>query len=157
MTLLRVPTGIPEVIPWCRQSGEPAHGAGSRLALGRLLPVQHRENHTRMERTQGNTAGPQLLWLRAARGGFSKINEGRCQLCVPSALSGLCCACRNCSHDKVVSMLQGSGAMPTLVVEEGIVNFSNGKSAGRRVWRAEPPRQLPSSWARRELPSASIG
>uniref|UniRef100_A0A8C6ZLE6 Grid2 interacting protein n=1 Tax=Nothoprocta perdicaria TaxID=30464 RepID=A0A8C6ZLE6_NOTPE len=32
---------------------------------------------------------------------------------------------RSCSHDKVVSMLQGSGAMPTLVVEEGIVNFSN--------------------------------
>nr|XP_009665483.1 PREDICTED: delphilin [Struthio camelus australis] len=32
---------------------------------------------------------------------------------------------RNCSHDKVVSMLQGSGAMPTLVVEEGIVSFSN--------------------------------
>ncbi|XP_017678523.1 PREDICTED: delphilin [Lepidothrix coronata] len=32
---------------------------------------------------------------------------------------------RNCSHDKVVSMLQGSGAMPTLVVEEGIVNISN--------------------------------
>ncbi|XP_055659689.1 delphilin isoform X3 [Falco peregrinus] len=32
---------------------------------------------------------------------------------------------RNCSHDKVVSMLQGSGAMPTLVVEEGIVNVSN--------------------------------
>ncbi|XP_064246015.1 delphilin isoform X2 [Passer domesticus] len=30
---------------------------------------------------------------------------------------------RNCSHDKVVSMLQGSGAMPTLVVEEGIVSF----------------------------------
>uniref|UniRef100_A0A8D0L7N9 Grid2 interacting protein n=1 Tax=Sphenodon punctatus TaxID=8508 RepID=A0A8D0L7N9_SPHPU len=28
---------------------------------------------------------------------------------------------RNCSHEKVVSMLQGSGAMPTLVVEEGIV------------------------------------
>uniref|UniRef100_A0A673AKQ8 Glutamate receptor, ionotropic, delta 2 (Grid2) interacting protein, b n=1 Tax=Sphaeramia orbicularis TaxID=375764 RepID=A0A673AKQ8_9TELE len=26
---------------------------------------------------------------------------------------------RNCSHEKVVSMLQGSGAMPTLVVEEG--------------------------------------
>nr|XP_033818614.1 delphilin isoform X2 [Geotrypetes seraphini] len=26
---------------------------------------------------------------------------------------------RNCSHEKVVSMLQGSGAMPTLIVEEG--------------------------------------
>ncbi|XP_061456278.1 delphilin [Rhineura floridana] len=32
---------------------------------------------------------------------------------------------RNCSHEKVVSMLQGSGAMPTLVVEEGIVSFSS--------------------------------
>ncbi|XP_074989468.1 delphilin isoform X5 [Caretta caretta] len=30
---------------------------------------------------------------------------------------------RNCSHDKVVSMLQGSGAMPTLVVEEGMIHF----------------------------------
>ncbi|XP_018610065.2 delphilin isoform X1 [Scleropages formosus] len=28
---------------------------------------------------------------------------------------------RNCSHEKVVSMLQGSGAMPTLVVEDGPV------------------------------------
>ncbi|XP_058013206.1 delphilin [Ahaetulla prasina] len=36
---------------------------------------------------------------------------------------------RNCSHEKVVSMLQGSGAMPTLVVEEGIVSFSNGESS----------------------------
>ncbi|MBN3280026.1 GRD2I protein, partial [Polyodon spathula] len=30
---------------------------------------------------------------------------------------------RNCSHEKVVSMLQGSGAMPTLVVEDGPANF----------------------------------
>ncbi|XP_065098581.1 delphilin isoform X2 [Paramisgurnus dabryanus] len=30
---------------------------------------------------------------------------------------------RNCSHEKVVSMLQGSGAMPTIVVEEGPVDF----------------------------------
>uniref|UniRef100_A0AAQ5YTR7 Glutamate receptor, ionotropic, delta 2 (Grid2) interacting protein, a n=1 Tax=Amphiprion ocellaris TaxID=80972 RepID=A0AAQ5YTR7_AMPOC len=32
---------------------------------------------------------------------------------------------RNCSHEKVVSMLQGSGAMPTLVVEEGPSDFSS--------------------------------
>uniref|UniRef100_A0A8C9JNM1 Grid2 interacting protein n=1 Tax=Panthera tigris altaica TaxID=74533 RepID=A0A8C9JNM1_PANTA len=32
---------------------------------------------------------------------------------------------RNCSHDKVVSMLQGSGAVPTLVVEEGLVPFAS--------------------------------
>ncbi|XP_016356785.1 delphilin isoform X4 [Sinocyclocheilus anshuiensis] len=30
---------------------------------------------------------------------------------------------RNCSHEKVVSMLQGSGAMPTLMVEEGPVDY----------------------------------
>ncbi|XP_075421794.1 delphilin isoform X3 [Ascaphus truei] len=30
---------------------------------------------------------------------------------------------RNCSHEKVVCMLQGSGAMPTLVVEEGSVTY----------------------------------
>ncbi|XP_034781758.1 delphilin-like isoform X1 [Acipenser ruthenus] len=30
---------------------------------------------------------------------------------------------RNCSHEKVVSMLQGSGAMPTLVVEDGPANI----------------------------------
>lgn len=50
-------------------------------------------------------------------------------------------------------MLQGSGAMPTLVVEEGIVNFSNGKSAGRRLRRAETP----SSGRRRDLPGTSKG
>ncbi|MBN3303889.1 GRD2I protein, partial [Amia calva] len=31
---------------------------------------------------------------------------------------------RSCSHEKVVSMLQGSGAMPTLVVEDGPANFT---------------------------------
>ena len=33
--------------------------------------------------------------------------------------------CRTCSHEKVVSMLQGSGAMPTLVVEEGPSEYSS--------------------------------
>ncbi|KAM9426243.1 delphilin [Pholidichthys leucotaenia] len=32
---------------------------------------------------------------------------------------------RNCSHEKVVSMLQGSGAAPTLVVEKGPSDFSS--------------------------------
>lgn len=31
---------------------------------------------------------------------------------------------RNCSHEKVVSMLQGSGAAPTLVVEDGSIDYS---------------------------------
>lgn len=34
------------------------------------------------------------------------------------------CACRTSSHEKVVSMLQGSGAMPTLVVEDGPPSFA---------------------------------
>ena len=33
-------------------------------------------------------------------------------------------ACRTSSHEKVVSMLQGSGAMPTLVVEDGPPTFA---------------------------------
>lgn len=104
---------------------------------------------------------------------FCKINEGSCKLHFTAALprAAACSAARagrqpgssdpgspvprrNCSHDKVVSMLQGSGAMPTLVVEEGIVNFSNGKSAGRRgPGVAETPRWLPNSPCRRELPN----
>ncbi|XP_077407586.1 delphilin isoform X2 [Vanacampus margaritifer] len=32
---------------------------------------------------------------------------------------------RNCSHEKVVSMLQGSGAMPSLVIEDGPSNYSS--------------------------------
>nr|XP_061823412.1 delphilin-like isoform X2 [Nerophis lumbriciformis] len=32
---------------------------------------------------------------------------------------------RNCSHEKVVSMLQGSGGMPTLVVEDGPSDYSS--------------------------------
>lgn len=46
---------------------------------------------------------------------------------------------RNCSHDKVVSMLQGSGAMPTLVVEEGLVPFASGETP-TATWRRGPQR-----------------
>ncbi|XP_062308376.1 delphilin isoform X2 [Osmerus eperlanus] len=35
---------------------------------------------------------------------------------------------RSCSHEKVVSMLQGSGAMPTLVVEDGPPTFNQTES-----------------------------
>ncbi|KAK2117114.1 hypothetical protein P7K49_004000 [Saguinus oedipus] len=45
-----------------------------------------------------------------------------------SGLPGPSLLGRNCSHDKVVSMLQGSGAMPTLVVEEGLVPFASGEN-----------------------------
>ncbi|NXG02738.1 GRD2I protein, partial [Sakesphorus luctuosus] len=59
---------------------------------------------------------------------------------------------RNCSHDKVVSMLQGSGAMPTLVVEEGIVNVSNDSDS------AESPSSSSSltslQWVAEILPSS---
>lgn len=53
-------------------------------------------------------------------------------------------------------MLQGSGAMPTLVVEEGIVNFSNGKSTGGGFGAAGPPRWISNSDSPRwELPDSS--
>lgn len=46
---------------------------------------------------------------------------------------------RNCTHEKVVSMLQGSGANPTLVVEEGPAS-SDSEEADQ-----SPPPPLPQS------------
>ncbi|KAM6963629.1 delphilin isoform 2-T2 [Tautogolabrus adspersus] len=51
---------------------------------------------------------------------------------------------RNCSHEKVVSMLQGSGAMPTLVVEEGPCDFSS-EHADPEESPSLPPTSLPRS------------
>uniref|UniRef100_A0A3Q3RSJ8 Glutamate receptor, ionotropic, delta 2 (Grid2) interacting protein, b n=1 Tax=Mastacembelus armatus TaxID=205130 RepID=A0A3Q3RSJ8_9TELE len=53
---------------------------------------------------------------------------------------------RNCSHEKVVSMLQGSGAMPTLVVEEGPSEYSSDQT--------EPDESL--SLAPTTLPSPAL-
>ncbi|XP_051795035.1 delphilin isoform X2 [Acanthochromis polyacanthus] len=51
---------------------------------------------------------------------------------------------RNCSHEKVVSMLQGSGAMPTLVVEEGPSDFSSDQTDPEES-PGLPPTTLPRS------------
>ncbi|NXA04017.1 GRD2I protein, partial [Sapayoa aenigma] len=59
---------------------------------------------------------------------------------------------RNCSHDKVVSMLQGSGAMPTLVVEEGIVNISNDSDSAESLSSSSALTSL--QWVAEILPSS---
>ncbi|NXI04766.1 GRD2I protein, partial [Pachycephala philippinensis] len=59
---------------------------------------------------------------------------------------------RNCSHDKVVSMLQGSGAMPTLVVEEGIVNFSSDSDSAESPSSSSALTSL--QWVAEILPSS---
>ncbi|NWX56157.1 GRD2I protein, partial [Promerops cafer] len=59
---------------------------------------------------------------------------------------------RNCSHDKVVSMLQGSGAMPTLVVEEGIINFSNDSDSAESPSSSSALTSL--QWVAEILPSS---
>ncbi|XP_075623764.1 delphilin [Balearica regulorum gibbericeps] len=59
---------------------------------------------------------------------------------------------RNCSHDKVVSMLQGSGAMPTLVVEEGIVNFSSDSDSADSLSTSSALTSL--QWVAEILPSS---
>uniref|UniRef100_A0A8C5UGG4 Grid2 interacting protein n=1 Tax=Malurus cyaneus samueli TaxID=2593467 RepID=A0A8C5UGG4_9PASS len=59
---------------------------------------------------------------------------------------------RNCSHDKVVSMLQGSGAMPTLVVEEGIVNISNDSDSAESPSSSSALTSL--QWVAEILPSS---
>ncbi|XP_055360576.1 delphilin [Betta splendens] len=50
---------------------------------------------------------------------------------------------RNCSHEKVVSMLQGSGAMPTLVVEESQSEYSS-----EHTDPEESPRRAPGTLPR---------
>ncbi|XP_076856415.1 delphilin isoform X2 [Brachyhypopomus gauderio] len=47
---------------------------------------------------------------------------------------------RNCSHEKVVSMLQGSGANPTLVVEEGPAEYATSDSEPEDT--PPPPRSI---------------
>ncbi|XP_076615892.1 delphilin isoform X2 [Chaetodon auriga] len=57
---------------------------------------------------------------------------------------------RNCSHEKVVSMLQGSGAMPTLVVEEGPSDFSSDQTDPE-----ESPNLAPTTLPRSRSPALS--
>ncbi|XP_029942641.1 delphilin-like, partial [Salarias fasciatus] len=52
---------------------------------------------------------------------------------------------RNCSHEKVVSMLQGSGAVPTLVVEEGPSEYSSESDRPGGVPRPDRPPPCPRS------------
>ncbi|XP_036937673.1 delphilin isoform X8 [Acanthopagrus latus] len=57
---------------------------------------------------------------------------------------------RNCSHEKVVSMLQGSGAMPTLVVEEGPSEYSSDQTDPE-----ESPSMAPTTLPRSRSPALS--
>ncbi|XP_023285062.1 delphilin [Seriola lalandi dorsalis] len=57
---------------------------------------------------------------------------------------------RNCSHEKVVSMLQGSGAMPTLVVEEGPSDYSSDQTDPE-----ESPGLAPATLPRSRSPALS--
>lgn len=57
---------------------------------------------------------------------------------------------RNCSHEKVVCMLQGSGAMPTLVVEEGSISYCTDSDSETTI----PTSALTSlQWVAEILPS----
>ncbi|XP_028285780.1 delphilin isoform X2 [Parambassis ranga] len=57
---------------------------------------------------------------------------------------------RNCSHEKVVSMLQGSGAMPTLVVEDGPSDYSS-----EQTDPDESPNLAPATLPRSRSPALS--
>lgn len=62
---------------------------------------------------------------------------------------------RNCSHEKVVSMLQGSGANPTLVVEEGPAVYPSSDSEPEEtptVPRSRSPALSSLQWVAEILP-----
>ncbi|KAJ7984712.1 hypothetical protein DPEC_G00357600 [Dallia pectoralis] len=61
---------------------------------------------------------------------------------------------RNCSHEKVVSMLQGSGAMPTLVVEDSPSGYSHCDQEDSSPGLA--PAVAPRSRSRSPVPLSSL-
>ncbi|XP_063076974.1 delphilin [Engraulis encrasicolus] len=63
---------------------------------------------------------------------------------------------RNCSHEKVVSMLQGSGANPTLVVEEGSASFSASDSEEADHDHSPQPPTRPPQLPPHQLPSHTV-
>ncbi|XP_056153563.1 delphilin [Lampris incognitus] len=85
--------------------------------------------------TVGASAEPGGRWLYAAG----------CQELLRDVLF------RSCSHEKVVSMLQGSGAMPTLVVEDGPVEYSLSDQTDPE----DPPGLAPTSAPRSRSPALS--
>ncbi|XP_016522641.1 delphilin [Poecilia formosa] len=83
--------------------------------------------------------------------------DSRCHL---AAMSSILSSCRSCSHEKVVSMLQGSGAVPTLVVEDGPSDFSSDQTdpeespslAPAMVPRSRSPALSSLQWVAEILP-----
>nr|XP_023863515.1 delphilin-like [Salvelinus alpinus] len=64
---------------------------------------------------------------------------------------------RNCSHEKVVSMLQGSGAMPTLVVEDGPSGYSHSDQSDQEDSPTGlAPAVAPRSRSRSPVPLSSL-
>uniref|UniRef100_A0A3B3U5J6 Glutamate receptor, ionotropic, delta 2 (Grid2) interacting protein, b n=1 Tax=Poecilia latipinna TaxID=48699 RepID=A0A3B3U5J6_9TELE len=104
-----------------RDGGEPERERGARKAGGPAHPP----------------LGPNQRVIRVYRGkkSFGFTLRGHAPVCIDAVIPGtasnsasgssILSSCRSCSHEKVVSMLQGSGAVPTLVVEDGPSDFSS--------------------------------
>ncbi|XP_031417176.1 delphilin isoform X2 [Clupea harengus] len=122
------------------------------------VPRDPAENGLRKSATANIPVLPNQRILRVNRGkkSFGFTLRGHAPVCIDSVLAdspadegglkpgdrilflnGL--DMRNCTHEKVVSMLQGSGANPTLVVEEGPAS-SDSEEADQ-----SPPPPLPQS------------
>ncbi|XP_043959036.1 delphilin isoform X2 [Gambusia affinis] len=136
-----------------RDGGEPERERGARKAGGPTYPP----------------LGPNQRVIRVYRGkkSFGFTLRGHAPVCIDSVipdspaeecglkpgdrilfLNGL--DMRNCSHEKVVSMLQGSGAVPTLLVEDGPSDFSSDQSDPE-----EPPSLAPAMVPRSRSPALS--
>ncbi|XP_032430095.1 delphilin isoform X5 [Xiphophorus hellerii] len=146
-----------------RDGGEPERERGARKAGGPTYPP----------------LGPNQRVIRVYRGkkSFGFTLRGHAPVCIDSVipdspaeecglkpgdrilfLNGL--DMRNCSHEKVVSMLQGSGAVPTLLVEDGPSDFSSDQTdpeespslAPAMVPRSRSPALSSLQWVAEILP-----
>ncbi|KAL7979053.1 hypothetical protein Chor_015077 [Crotalus horridus] len=101
----------------------------SQSLISKLCRAKREQPANRLRRSRSEDHHERLL-VSTRASSVPRCQEENCQSLRKSTVLigsnvGTGAACRNCSHEKVVSMLQGSGAMPTLVVEEGIVSFSS--------------------------------
>uniref|UniRef100_A0A3B5R2E2 Glutamate receptor, ionotropic, delta 2 (Grid2) interacting protein, b n=1 Tax=Xiphophorus maculatus TaxID=8083 RepID=A0A3B5R2E2_XIPMA len=146
-----------------RDGGEPERERGARKAGGPTYPP----------------LGPNQRVIRVYRGkkSFGFTLRGHAPVCIDSVipdspaeecglkpgdrilfLNGL--DMRNCSHEKVVSMLQGSGAVPTLLVEDGPSDYSSDQTdpeespslAPAMVPRSRSPALSSLQWVAEILP-----
>uniref|UniRef100_A0A8C8GZM0 Delphilin n=1 Tax=Oncorhynchus tshawytscha TaxID=74940 RepID=A0A8C8GZM0_ONCTS len=156
-----------------RSEDHPDRHHGSKRASS--VPRDPGEDGGRQERGEsGLRAPPRTVRVYRGKKSFGFTLRGHAPVCIDSVIPGNPAEdcglkpgdrilflngldMRNCSHEKVVSMLQGSGAMPTLVVEDGPSGYSHSdQSEQEDSPTGLAPAVAPRSRSRSPVPLCSL-